>query len=348
MPSSSVIKIILFGILLVFIIAGIEISRIYHKAYAANIFTPDKKTVYICIPTGSSCEDVFRILYDANLVKNKHSFEWVADRKNYRKHVNPGRYRINNRMSNNDLVNILRAGIQEPVSLVFNNVRTPEDLAGKVAAQIEPDTADILSLFYDAAYLESLGFDSCTIPGMFIPNTYECWWNVSAKGFFERMKKEYDRFWNLERKFKADRIKLSPNEVSTLASIVEGETSKTEEYRRIAGVYMNRLNRGIRLQADPTIKFALKNFALKRILKKHTTVNSPYNTYMHAGLPPGPISMPSVTAIEAVLDYERHDYIYFCAKEDFSGYHNFAHTLEQHNRNARSYQRALNRQRIMK
>jgi len=348
MRGSSAIKYILYGILAVFIVAGIEVSSIYHKAYAANIFTPDKKAYTLYIPTGSTMDEVFRQLYDANLVKNKNSFEWVADRKNYEKHVNSGRYRIRNRMSNNDLINMLRAGLQEPVSLVINTIRTPEELALKVAEQIEPDTADILGLFRDKAYIESLGFNSYTILGMFIPDTYECWWNISAKGFFERMKKEYKRFWNLERSYKAERIKLTPNEVMTLASIIENETSKTEEFRRIAGVYMNRLNQGMKLQADPTLKFAVGDFTIKRVLKKHTEIESPYNTYKYYGLPPGPICMPSVLAIDAVLDYEKHDYIFFCAKDDFSGTHNFARTIKQHNKKARLYQKALNRERIMK
>jgi UPF0755 protein len=348
MHGSALIKYILYGILLVFIFAGIEASAIYHKAYTANIFTPGKKTCYINIPTGSSQEDVFNLLFNANLVRNRNTFRWVAGRKNYAKHVNPGHYKIMNRMSNNELINILRAGLQEPVRLVINNIRTPEDLAVRVAEQIEPDTGEILALFRDRLYIESLGFDHYTVLGMFIPNTYECWWNITADGFFERMKKEYKRFWNLERTYKAERIKLTPNEVITLASIVENETSKTDEFRRIAGVYMNRLDRGIKLQADPTVKFALGNFGIKRILKKQTEIDSPYNTYKYYGLPPGPICVPSVFAIDAVLEYEKHDYIYFCAKEDFSGYHNFARTLEQHNRNARLYQRALNRERIMK
>jgi len=348
MRSSSAIKYILYGILAVFIIAGIEISNIYHKAYSANVFTPDKQAFYLHIPTGSSMEDVFNLLYDANLVKNRNTLEWVADRKNYERHVKSGRYKIRNRMSNNELINMLRSGLQEPTLLVINGSRTPEDLAVKVAEQIEPDSAAIMNLFRDKATIESLGFNSYTILGMFIPNTYECWWNSSAKDFFERMKKEYKRFWNLERTYKADRIKLTPNEVITLASIIENETSKTEEYRRIAGVYINRLNRGIKLQADPTVKFALGNFGIKRVLKKHTEIDSPYNTYRVYGLPPGPICMPSVLAIDAVLDYEKHDFIYFCAKEDFSGTHNFARTLEQHNRNARLYQKALNRERIMR
>jgi UPF0755 protein len=347
MRGSAAIKYLLYGILAVFIIAGIKVSDIYHKAYGANIFTPGKRPYYIYIPTGAEIEDVYKLVYNAKLVKNKNTFEWVAERKNYEKHVHSGKYKIRNRMSNNDLINLLRAGIQEPVELVLNNVRTIEELAVKVAEQVEPDTAQILNLLRDNSFIEELGFNPYTIMGMFIPNTYECWWNISAKGFLERMKKEYDRFWNLERTYKAQRINLSPNEVVTLASIIENETGKTEEYRRIAGVYINRLKKGIKLQADPTVKYALGNFEIKRVLKKHTGIDSPYNTYKYYGLPPGPICMPSILAVDAVLDYEKHDYIYFCAKEDFSGYHNFARTLEQHNKNARSYQRALNRRKIL-
>jgi UPF0755 protein len=183
---------------------------------------------------------------------------------------------------------------------------------------------------------------------MFIPNTYEFWWNTDAESFFKRMYKEYDRFWNHERTGRARDINFKPNEVITLASIIVNETNKEDEYRRIAGVYINRLNQGILLQADPTVKFALGNFEKQRILNSDILFDSPYNTYMYAGLPPGPISIPTVKAIDAVLRYEKHDYLYFCAKEDFSGYHNFARTLEQHNKNARSYQRELNRRKILK
>ncbi|MBN2272829.1 MAG: endolytic transglycosylase MltG [Bacteroidales bacterium] len=348
MRGSVAIKTILYAILVIFIITGIKISDIYHKAYGANIFTPDEKSYYLYIPTGAEIDDVYSLLYEADLVKNKKTFEWVVERKKYYKRINAGKYRIRNRMSNNELVNMLRAGLQEPVQVVLNNIRTTEELANKVAAQIEPDTASLLNLLREDSIIEELGFNDHTILGMFIPNTYELWWNISAKGFIERMKKEYDRFWNKERSYKAKQIGLDYNEVITLASIIVNETGKTEEYRRIAGVYINRLNKGIKLQADPTVKYALGNFEITRVLKKQTTVDSPYNTYKYYGLPPGPICMPSILAIDAVLHYEKHDFIYFCAKEDFSGYHNFARTLEQHNRNARSYQRALNRRRILK
>jgi UPF0755 protein len=200
----------------------------------------------------------------------------------------------------------------------------------------------------DNGYLQQYGFTKETILGMFVPNTYEFWWNTSADAFFERMNKEYKRFWNMERSGRANEMNFTKNEVITLASIIVNETNKEDEYRKIAGVYINRLNHGMRLQADPTVKFALGDFERKRILTKDTYIDSPYNTYMNDGLPPGPISIPSVKAIESVLKYERHDYLYFCAKEDFSGYHNFANTLDQHNKNARSYQKALNRRKILK
>jgi UPF0755 protein len=200
----------------------------------------------------------------------------------------------------------------------------------------------------DETYLEQYGFNRRTILGMFVPDTYEFWWNTSAEEFIGRMYREYDKFWNRARTSRAGEINFTPNEVITLASIIINETNKEDEYRRIAGVYINRLRQGIRLQADPTVKYALGDFERKRILKTDTWVDSPYNTYLHAGLPPGPIAIPVIKAIDAVLQYEKHDYIYFCAREDFSGYHNFARTLDQHNKNARSYQKALNRRNILK
>jgi len=221
-------------------------------------------------------------------------------------------------------------------------------LAEKVSDQIEAEKDDIILLLKDDAILKHYGFNLYTIPGMFVPNTYEFWWNTDAEGFLDRMYKEYDHFWNSEKKRKAEEINLTPNQVITLASIIISETNKTDEYRRIAGVYMNRLKTGMKLQADPTVKFALNDFERQRILTRDIDVDSPYNTYKFYGLPPGPIAIPDMRAIDAVLNYERNDYLYFCAKEDFSGYHNFARTLEQHNKNARLYQRALNRQRIMK
>jgi UPF0755 protein len=348
MSSRSLIRAIIYLIIVIFILAGIQIYRVYHQIYGPNIVTPEKKELLLDIPTGSTYEDVIALLDAHGLIKDKKTFEWAALKKNYPENVHPGRYRIHYNMSNNELLNMLRAGLQVPVDVIINIARTPEDLAARISTQIETSREDLLKLMNDNHYLQQYGFTRETIIGMFLPNTYEFWWNTDAEGFMKRMYKEYKKFWTMERTGRAREMNFSQNEVMTLASIIVNETNKTDEYRKIAGVYMNRLNKGMRLQADPTIKFALGDFERQRILKKDTYIESPYNTYMNDGLPPGPISIPTIEAIESVLKYERHDYQYFCAKEDFSGYHNFARTLDQHNKNARLYQKALNRRKILR
>lgn len=347
MGSNTLIKRILYIILVVFIIAGIKGIDIYRKAFKANIFTKNKKEYYLCIPTGSSYDEVLGLLYDRNLVKNRKTFEWSAERMNYRKHIHPGRYKLKNRMTNHKLIVMLRSGLQEPVILTFNKTRTLEKLAGKVSKKIEAEKSEILDLLNNTEYIEQLGFNEHTIKGLFIPNTYEFYWNTSAEQFIERMLSEYNLFWNKKRRGKAEQMNFTVNEAVTLASIVGEETSKEEEMPRIAGVYFNRLAKGIRLQADPTVKYAIGDFTIRRVLSKHLRTDSPYNTYRHSGLPPGPITIPSISSIEAVLNYENHNYLYFCAKEDFSGYHYFSKSLTQHNKYARLYQKALNKRRIM-
>lgn len=342
------IRIIIAVILIIFIIAGIEIGRLYREIYGPNVKTPHRKDFLLYIPTGSDYDNVINLLEANKIIKDRKTFEWAAKKKNYQVHVHPGCYKVRNNMSNNELINMLRSGLQEPVNLVINIARTNDDLAERVSTQIEAPKQEILRLLNDNQFLHSYGFDKQTVIGMFIPNTYEFWWNTDAESFFKRMYKEYDHFWNRERMGRAREINFKPNEVITLASIIVNETNKEDEYRRIAGVYINRLNQGILLQADPTVKFALGNFEKQRILNRDIQFDSPYNTYMYAGLPPGPISIPTVKAIDAVLRYEKHDYLYFCAKEDFSGYHNFARTIEQHSKNARLYQRELNRRKILK
>jgi UPF0755 protein len=348
MSSRSLIKLIIPVLILILVLAGIKLANVYKQIFGPNIHTSDKKELYLYIPTGSDYEDVVVLLESHNLISNRKAFDWAASKKKYPDNIHPGRYRIRNNISNNQLLNMLRSGLQEPVDLIINMARTPEELAGKIAEQIEADREELLKLLRDETFLKQYGFNRFSILGMFIPNTYEFWWNTSAEGFFKRMYKEYDKFWNREKMGRAKEINFTPNEVMTLASIIINETNKEDEYRRIAGVYINRLNQGIRLQADPTVKYALGDFERQRILKADTYINSPYNTYLHAGLPPGPIAIPVIKAIDAVLYYEKHDYIFFCAREDFSGYHNFARTLDQHNKNARSYQKALNRRNILK
>ena len=346
MYNKLIVKILSVTALFLAIFLFIRGVGIYNKAYRANIRTPKGKPVIIYIPTGSTYQEVLNILTSGVTVKNMKTLEWTAERKNYKRHIKPGRYKIKNRTSNNELINKLRAGSQEPVTLTFNNIRFPKELAKKISKQLEPDFYAFDSLFNNKEYIGSFDFNEYTFACMFIPNSYEFYWNTTADEFVKRMHKEYEKFWNEKRTKKAEQIGLTPVEVSILASIVDQETFKNDEKSRIAGVYINRLNRNIRLHADPTVKFAVGNFNIKRILKKHLAVNSPYNTYKHGGLPPGPICYPSVAGIDAVLNYEKHKYLYFCAKEDFSGYHNFATNLTDHNKNAARYRQALNKKRI--
>ncbi len=320
----------------------------YQKIYEPNVVSDIEKTRYLYIPTNSNIDSVIVILKKKNYLSNTKSFIWLAEKKNYAAHIYPGRYLLTKGMNNNDLINLLRKGEQKPLKLIFNNIRTVEELAGCVGKQIEADSSEIIKLMLNNDYVKDLGFNKNTFSCIFIPNTYEFWWNTSAKAFINRMYKEYLKFWNPKRLEQAKNNNLSPQEVITIASIVDEETWKNDEMPRIAGVYINRLQRRIPLQADPTIKFAVGDFSIKRVLTKHLKVESPYNTYKHYGLPPGPISIPSIAAIDAVLNYEHHKYLYFCAKDDFSGYHNFAKNLNEHNRNARAYRRALNKKRIWK
>ncbi|MBO7132971.1 MAG: endolytic transglycosylase MltG [Bacteroidales bacterium] len=335
-------KKIIIPLLLIFaiLIAGLFIAyKAYNYAYSPNV-TAENET-YIYIPTGSNFDNVMEILRSSGKVNDMESFAKVAEYKKYGEKVLPGKYKLENGMSNNELVNMLRSGRQTPVNVTFISVRSLDILAGKVCTNIEADSAEIAKVLKDNATAEKYGFNSRTFCSMFIPNTYEFWWNTSADEFVQRMADEYKKFWNDDRKAKANALGLSQSQVSTLASIVESETQKNDEKARIAGVYINRLKKDWLLQADPTVVFAAGDFSIKRILNKHLEINSPYNTYKYKGLPPGPICIPSTKSIDAVLNYEHHNYMFFCAKEDFSGYHNFATTNAQHEANARRYHDAL-------
>jgi len=253
-----------------------------------------------------------------------------------------GRFEVEPGWSMLQLIRHLRNGPQSPVQLVLNNERLPENVAAKAAQFIEPDSIAIWSAMQQEAFIKELGFSPETLMSLFIPNTYEFFWNTKPKAFLNRMKREHDRFWGTnQRREKAEQLGLSPAEVYTLASIVEKETLIAEEKPRIAGVYLNRLDIGMRLQADPTAVFARRDFGAARVLDYHTQYDSPYNTYRYAGLPPGPIAMASIASIDAVLEPESHQYLYFCAKGDGSGLHAFARTLSAHNRNAAIYRRNL-------
>ncbi len=342
MKKSFIKKYIILPVILLGIGAFIVGSSIYQKIYGPNVSCNS----YLFISTGSDFETVIKTIEKDSVLKSVKSFKWLAEKKNYPSHVYPGRYKLDSLMNNNDLIDKLRSGHQDPVKVIFNSIRTREQLAGKISKQIEADSLSLITLFNNDSLIVDYGFKPETFTSIFIPNTYEFWWNTSANKFVKRMYSEYKRFWTEDRKEKASKLNLSPEEVTTLASIVDEETLFNDEMPRVAGVYINRLRKRMHLQADPTLKFALGDFTIKRVLNVHKQIDSPYNTYKRYGLPPGPISIPSRAAIDAVLNFEQHSYLYFCAKPDFSGYHNFAKSLSQHNINARNYQRALNKERI--
>ena len=335
---------VVIGVIVILaVVAIMTATHLYRMLMRPNVTTPGHGDFSLYIPTGADFNQVKDSLYTHQLIVDQSSFEWVCRRKDYPNRVKPGRYIIKEGMSNNQLGNLLGGGLQTPVKVTFNNIRDIKMLAGRVGGQIEADSISIVGYLDNCDNIAKFGFDEKTIPAMFLPNTYEFYWNTNAEKFVEKMKAEYDKFWNDERKEKAKAVGLTPIEVSILASIIDKETNKTSEMPRIAGVYLNRLKSGWLLQADPTLVFALGDFEIKRVLNVHKEVESPYNTYKYAGLPPGPICIPSLASINAVLNAENHNYYYFCAKEDFSGYHCFAKTLAEHNRNAQQYQRALNK-----
>lgn len=288
------------------------------------------------------------MLTDSSFIIDSESFDWVARQKNYPQLVKAGRFKIRHGMSNNQIVNLLRSGAQEPVKITVNKVRSMRKLAEAVGSKLEADTDELYRLLTDNSYLSKFGKTRETAFTLFITDTYHFNWNTSAEQFIERMYAETVKFWDDKRREKADAVKLTPDEVYTLASIVEEETIKNDEKPDVAGVYLNRIRIGMPLQADPTVKYAVGDFEIKRILNKHLEVNSPYNTYKHRGLPPGPICIPSKSSIDAVLNYNKHKYLYFCAKADFSGYHAFARNLIEHNANAEKYRKALNKNKIYK
>jgi UPF0755 protein len=334
---------LIVGILAVVVAVGAYV--LYRNVLSPNV-TVKRDPMYVYIPTNSTFEDVVDILTKQNLLRKEKSFEWTAKEMKYVNNIKPGKYLLKPAMSNKELVRLLKSGRQTPVRLVFNNIRTKQELADRISEQIEATSMTILNLLEDDDYIKRMGFNADNVLSLFIPNTYEVWWNTSADKFLQRMKKEYDKFWTAERLQKARNIGLSRVQVSVLASIVQQESIKEDEKPTIAGVYMNRLNKNWKLEADPTLVYALGNFKVNRILNVYKAIDSPYNTYKYAGLPPGPICLPSITSINAVLNYVRHDYFYFCAKEDFSGYHSFAATYPQHQANARRFQKALDRRGI--
>jgi len=326
--------------------AGIAAYVVYGKFFEPITgFSGNKKLVLV--PTNSDMPALREILLTDSVIPDFTLFDLLAEQKKFTT-PKPGRYTIKNDASLNDIINLLRSGNQTPVRVTFNQARKVENVAGKVSRYFEQDSAAFAQYLTHPDRPAEFGFSPQTYPTLFIPDTYEFYWNTTPEAFVSRMKKEYDLFWTGDRKAKADALKMSTMEVVTLASIVKEETAKRDEAPKIAGVYLNRLRIGMALQADPTLKFALNDFSIRRLLDEDKQVESPYNTYKYTGLPPGPINLPESTYIDAVLNAEKHNYIYFCAKADFSGYSNFSSTLDQHKVYAREYHRALNKNRIFR
>ncbi len=339
-------KKVLIALLLIVLVGGSWAGyEFYRTVYSPNVVM-EAEEGFFHIPTGSDLKAVTYLLQQKGMILNRASFEWVAKQKQYELNVKPGRYRLTSGMSNNGLIDLLRSGKQVPLMVTFNNIRLKEELAGRIARQIEADSTALARLLYDPSFAKKYGLTIETLPTLFIPNTYEFWWNTSAEQFVERMAKEYKAFWTEERKAKAKRIGLGQSEVSILASIVQKETNMRDEQPTVAGVYLNRLKKGMLLQADPTLVFANRDFEARRVLNRHKEIDSPYNTYRYKGLPPGPICLPDPRTIDAVLNAQTHSYLYFCAKADGSGYHSFATTYNEHLRNAREFQRELNRRKV--
>jgi len=311
----------------------------------------NNETAYIYVPTNASYDQVREQLIP--LLDDINTFDALASQKKYTTNIKAGRFSITKGMSNNDIINSIRSR-NLPIKIAFNNQNNLADLAGRISSQIETDSLSLLNAMTDESFLTKNGFSNVTALGMYLPNSYEFFWNTSAKDFRDKMLKEYNRFWTTTRKAQAEKLNLTPSKVITLASIVHEESKQADEQPRVAGVYLNRLRIGMALQADPTLKFAAyqlpkyKNTVIRRVLNIHKEIDSPYNTYKNSGLPPGLITMPDLSAINAVLNPEKHSYLYFAADAKRIGYHKFAKTLRQHNNNAREYQSYLSSQGINK
>lgn len=337
------IRAVLLILALCAVVGGYFAFRFYTTFFSRNVTGNE---TYLYVHTGWAFQDVLNEVTEKGIVEDTKTFRRAAEQMDYPNRVKAGKFRLEPGMNNRTLINRLGGGLQEPVRIRFEHVRLKEDFAGLIASQLEADSTALSLLLNDGTRAGQHGFTAENFFTLFIPNTYEFYWNTSADQFVERMSREYDRFWNEERLEKAKKLGMTPQEVSILASVVKGEALHVSEMPTIAGLYINRLRKGMKLQADPTVIFANQDFSIRRVLYVHLTKDSPYNTYLYAGLPPGPITLPSIAAIDAVLNYQQHNYIYMCAKEDFSGYHSFAVTQAEHNINARRFQRALNERNI--
>ena len=333
----------IFGVLL---LLAVGVGLYAYKA----VFQPIEleETAIIYIYPDANYEDVVQMLNSEVGLPSERVFRLLAEQMNFPNMVRPGRYAIPNGMTMPDLIRMLRSGTQEPIRLTFNNIRIREDLAGRLSQQLMLDSLSLVTALQDPAVAERFGFTHYSFPAMFIPNTYEVFWNISVENLLNRFYREYNAFWNEDRRRKAEEIGLTPVEVSILASIVEAECRFSDEYSKVAGLFLNRLRRGWRLETDPTVIFAHGDFTIRRVLNRHLEIDSPFNTYRNFGLPPGPIRIPSPTAIDATLSPMQHNYMFMTANSDLSGRHLFAVTLAQHNRNARAWHQMLNERRIFR
>jgi len=341
----SIKKIILVLVLLAMIVGASIGYSYYNKIYKGNI----TENGFLYIPTNTAFDETMELI--SPFLESHDSFIWVAEQKNYPNKIKAGKYQIKKGMSNNELVNLLRSGNQTPVKVSFNNQDTVEKLSGRIAEQIEADSISILNAITATNFLKKNNLTKANVLGVFVPNSYEFFWNTSAEKFRDRFIKEFDVFWNKGRMAKAKKLNFTRHEVITLASIVQKETAQASERPLVAGLYLNRIRSGWPLDADPTIIFALKqkygqDKVYKRVLTKDLKIDSPYNTYTNKGLPPALIAMPDISSIDAVLNDKRHDYYFMCVNVTKLGYHAFAKTLAQHNRNAAKYHAWINRQGI--
>ncbi|MBK20942.1 MAG: aminodeoxychorismate lyase [Flavobacteriales bacterium] len=320
------------------------LAYIYFGVFEKKIYLGENKTTYFYIKSTDKLSDVLNNL-DSLQIASYKSFGWLSELRSYgENNIYPGRYTLNSSMTYSDLVVFLRSGQIDEVNVTFNNVRTLSQLAEKISKQIEATYNELNDEFNNP---ENYGYDQSTFLAVFIPNTYKMYWTTSAKEFVNRMLLEYNKFWNTKRKEKASKMELTKVEVSTLASIVQSEQmNHSDEWPVIAGLYFNRLQKGIKLQSDPTVVYAWGDFSIKRVYFKHLKIDSKYNTYKFKGLPPGPIRIPDLKVIDAVLNYKKHDYIFMCAKPEFSGKHSFATTNSEHQKNAKKYQNFLNQNKV--
>ena len=338
--SKKIIRIALYVILTLVIICGWTAYRTYSILTAP---VTQAESFRLFITPGMTQENIMEAIHLNDPQANTKGLKFWLNHRDYSSNVLSGCYTVNSGATAREVANMLSGGLQTPVRLKINSVRTVEKMASLISSQLMMDSTEVINLLTDQSYLKTVGFTPQTAFCMIIPNTYEVWWNLSPKALMQRLIDERNRFWNDERKSKARGLGMDENEVMTLASIIEEETAKTDELPIVAGLYINRLKRGMPLQADPTVIFALGGERPKRVLNTHLEIDSPYNTYKIQGLPPAPIRFVNITSIDAVLNYTSHNYLYMCAREDFSGYHNFATTLSQHNANAARYRQALNR-----